>query len=643
MDLLFQEETMPIPGTHNNRTPLTPVQHDDQEPVGKQGGKDVLEVRGKGLRVHSSDSRYESTVPRKRKLGNMKIKSAPPQKKLIRSSHQDKENLDLSITGTAIPLKSKGAKSKAAQEALPERSQAAALSKNQPAEQVDTDGLSEELRQSFLAWNDAISGAKNYTSAVVEHLFDENYPKGDAKEAKAKASAKIDALLANPESNLAKFESTLLETWKQTASPAHIDVLKSKLKGRLVVAWARMSGGDLYKLQVVTEALCLQPGGGHYQTRELKEFIKHQDRVLEEFRDGFIYDGENAVDPLQPGGKVHRSNKKVISVESSYLRSEPGTVRNDRNPDISLSNVNDPSGLKVESDLVIKNAAGGVVTDSVSFSEGSYSWHGASVEMELRDEKIAGQLKSRNPNEDGEFAARIRAYINHHLSHDRDIKDLGIGADANICLFDDDPDSGVRNLKPGVQEILDEHHLALIVPSGRVTRGRPISDQLHKNAKATGLSGYRDSMLLMEPVTSENLQTFRKLGHDSVLKEDIFFPRKTLEGDDINQSRPEEPESITHRLLEDRNQFSLDFKDRVMTDHAVIVGPNYIVGNTADAKGIATEVKKLTYGESESAEVWGHERPSEDQYNELTGGTARVLAGLFNEIVAKTAAKEKGS
>ena len=211
MDLLFQEETMPIPGTHNNRTPLTPVQHDDQEPVGKQGGKDVLEVRGKGLRVHSSDSRYESTVPRKRKLGNMKIKSAPPQKKLIRSSHQDKENLDLSITGTAIPLKSKGAKSKAAQEALPERSQAAALSKNQPAEQVDTDGLSEELRQSFLAWNDAISGAKNYTSAVVEHLFDENYPKGDAKEAKAKASAKIDALLANPESNLPNLK---VRSWK---------------------------------------------------------------------------------------------------------------------------------------------------------------------------------------------------------------------------------------------------------------------------------------------------------------------------------------------------------------------------------------------------------------------------------------------
>lgn len=47
--------------------------------------------------------------------------------------------------------------------------------------------------------------------------------------------------------NKQDFENKLLETWQQTASPVHLDILKGKLKAKLVFAWQRMGQGDLYK------------------------------------------------------------------------------------------------------------------------------------------------------------------------------------------------------------------------------------------------------------------------------------------------------------------------------------------------------------------------------------------------------------
>ena len=409
---------------------------------------------------------------------------------------------------------------------------------------------------------------------MVNHLFGEGFPKGNAEEAVSQAKNKVEALLADPESNLSKLEKSLLETWEKTASPAHLDVLKGKLKNKLVFAWQRMTQGHLYKLQMVIESLCLQPGGGHHQSKELKAFVQQEDKVIQSYRDGLIYDGENAVDPLHPEGEITRSRKKVVAVESTYKGDEPGTVRNESNiPDISLSNLGDSTDIQIEHDLVMTDSNDKVLRDSVAFSDGTYSFHGASVEMELRDKKIEGQLKKESPEKDSEFAARIRAYINHHQQiHKRDIKDIAITGDANLFLFDDNPD-GTRTLKQGVQEILNEHNLALIVPSGQVTWGRPVSDQLHKNAKSTELSGYRDTMLLMVPVTTDNLSTLKELGTNIALKQDTFFPLKTLEGNDINSSDPEKPESIINKVSTSRHQFSLDFNDRVMTDHAILTGP----------------------------------------------------------------------
>ena len=74
-----------------------------------------------------------------------------------------------------------------------------------------------------------------------------------------------------------------------------------------------------------------------------------------------------------------------------------------------------------------------------------------------------------------------------------------------------------------------------------------------------------------------------------------------------------------------------------MTDHAILTGPNHIVGNTADGKGIGTEGKSLTY--DKAGEVWGDDRPSEEHYKEITQNMARVLADVFNEVVTK----KKGS
>lgn len=101
-------------------------------------------------------------------------------------------------------------------------------------------------------------------------------------------------------------------------------------------------------------------------------------------------------------------------------------------------------------------------------------------------------------------------------------------------------------------------------------------------------------MLLMIPATADNFETLRKLGNDSALKQDTFFPLKTLEGEDVNSSEPGKAESNINDLTKDRDQFSLDFNDRVMTDHAILTGPDHIVGNTADCKGIGTEGKSLT-------------------------------------------------
>ncbi len=625
---------MPVSGTNNNRTPLGPIQNESQKPAGKQDGKGVLHVKGNGLQVRAPDNFEISSRPRKRKLQSMSASPAPA-KKYIPGNKQDKENLDLSISGTGMFLEKSGRKSaKSAQRGAADMNQVTSLSAMDNTNSVDSKAIPEMLSLSFVAWNSAISEAKPYVDDVVNHLFGESYPEGGA----AEATAKVEALLVDPETNLAKFENKLLETWQQTAYPAHLDVLKGKLKAKLVFAWQRMGQGDLYKLQMVTESLCLQPGGGHHQSKALKAFIQQEDRVIEAYRDGCIYDGENAVDPLHPEGDVHRSRKKVVSVESTFRGTEPGTVRNESNiPDISLSNLGDSSSVQVEDDLVIKNAAGKVLKDSVAFSDGTYAFHGASVEMELRDSKIAGQLKKETPEKDSEFGARIRAYVDHHAAHGRDVKELAISGDANVCLFDDDPASGVRKLKPGVQEILNEHHLALIVPSGNVTWGRPISDQLHKNAKSSELAGYRDTMLLMVGVSDENLPSLRSLGSDPSLKQDTFFPLTTLEGNDINPSESGKAESIINYLSTARDQFSLDFNDRVMTDHAILTGPNHIVGNTADCKGIGTEGKSLTY--DKAGEVWGDERPSEEQYKEITQNTAQVLADVFNEVVAK----KKGS
>ncbi len=625
---------MSISGTNNNRTPLAQGPHENQEPVGSRDGKEVLQVRGRGLGLRNPKGSEVMPEPRKRKLLDMSV--APTSaKRYVSANQQDKENQNLSVSGRAMSLEKKGGiATKPEHCADAEIAQTAELLAQSSGVGVGSEERQEELSLSFESWNNAIRDAAPYVDDVVDYLFGESYPSSGVSD----ATKKIEALLSDPETNLARFEKKLLDTWQATASPVHLEVLKNKLKSKLIFAWQRMGQGDLYKLQMVMESLCLQPGGGHHQSKELKAFIQHEDQVIQAYRDGFIYDGENAVDPLHPAGDVHRSRKKVVAVESTYRGSEHGTVRNESNiPDISLSNLDDSSLVQVEDDLVIKNAGGKVLKDSVAFSDGTYSFHGASVEMEQRDKKISAQLEKATPEADSEFGTRIRAYINHHTAHGRDLKDLAITGDANVCLFDDDPVSGLRTLKPGVQEILDEHHLALVVPSGKVTWGRPISDQLHKNAKSSELSGYRDTMLLMVPVTSDNLQTLRALGADPALKQDTFFPLKTLEGLSVNAVKPEMPESIIHRLSADRHQFSLAFNDRVMTDHAILVGPNHIVGNTADCKGIGTEGKSLTFDKAK--EVWGERRPPEEQYEEMAQSTAQVLSDVFNGIMDK----KKGS
>ncbi|MGB1272260.1 MAG: hypothetical protein ACPG5T_09305, partial [Endozoicomonas sp.] len=178
--------------------------------------------------------------------------------------------------------------------------------------------------------------------------------------------------------------------------------------------------------------------------------------------------------------------------------------------------------------------------------------------------------------------------------------------------------------KPGVQEILDKHHLALVVPSGHVTWGRPISDQLHKNATSTELAGYRDTMLLMVPVTEGNIETIKELGADPALRQDTFFPTTMVGG------KATETPAIINPVESDRKQFSLDFKDRVITDHAILTGPNHIVGNTADCKGIGTPGKSLTYGAAET--VWGSDVPPPEQYHQMMLDTAEELADIFSLI-----------
>ena len=52
-------------------------------------------------------------------------------------------------------------------------------------------------------------------------------------------------------------------------------------------------------------------------------------------------------------------------------------------------------------------------------------------------------------------------------------------------------ETGERYLKPGVQALLDKHHLALVVPTGT---GKPWSPPVgfcyHQNDMATGLEGH---------------------------------------------------------------------------------------------------------------------------------------------------------
>ncbi|MDP0588978.1 MAG: hypothetical protein QS748_07215 [Candidatus Endonucleobacter bathymodioli] len=479
-------------------------------------------------------------------------------------------------------------------------------------------------KDQFVVWNQAINTMQQEPQKAVGYLFGEAY-------CAETANSKFDELIKDQKSNLSIFMNRMESTWKRTATPEHMDALRSNMEDKLKFAWQRMAMGDTYKLQMVVESLCLQPGGGHHRSPEMKQFIQNMEKTITDFRDGRIYDGTNAINADNPRGEVTRSYKKVLAVESTYngvngneiktelkgSGGEPGTIRNTSStPDISLSNLGDDSGVHVE--LVINNADGKRLKDSVAFSDGTYSFHGASVEMEVRDQKIASQLDS------GEFAGRISAYVTHNLNNGRSHEDLVIAGDANLCLFDDDHTTGERTLKPGVQEILDNHHLALVVPSGKVTWGRPISDQLHKNAKSTELDGFRDTMLLMVPVTEGNLETIKQLGDNQDLRQDTFFPTTMVGGKSTDTA------SIIHHLESDRKQFSLSFSDRVMTDHAILTGPNHIIGNTADCKGVGTAGKNLTYDAATT--VWGNNTPTVEQYYQMMLDSAKELASTFSLI-----------
>lgn len=652
-------EGAPQPGSTVSLSPSASEQGAETTPTGKHGYKDVTPLAGKQI---ISQSQSSDSLPGNKPLGQMTVAPvavknqlpAPKNRKRAAPApdNENKENAPplAKRTKTARKRRLKTAKRSHRPETAQTPNHQKARAKKRSSNHLSIDdktmpsskqqktehntlttpnntsaGIEQPTlpKEKFAVWNQALKSMKQQPQKAVNYLFGGPYRAETA-------DMQFQEMLKDKTSNLSLLMERMESTWEQTATPEHKDTLRSNMEAKLKFAWQRMSKGDTYKLQMLAEALCLQPGGGHHQSPELKQFIQHMDKTITDFRDGRIYDGTNAIDANTPQGGVTRSQKKVVAVESTYngangneteaelenVDKEPGTIRNTNNiPDISLSNLGKDSKVHVELD--IQSANGGSLKDSIAFSDGTYSFHGASVEMEVRDDKIGTQLQS------GEFARRIDAYATHNLEKGRPHEDLAITGDANLCLFDDAP-PGTRTLKPGVQEILDKHHLALVVPSGKVTWGRPISDQLHKNATSTELDGYRDTMLLMVPVTEGNIEAIRELGEDPALRQDTFFPT-TMVGGKATETSP-----IIHRIESDRKQFSLNFNDRMITDHAILTGPNHIVGNTADCKGIGTPGKSLTYDGAKT--VWGNDVPTLEQYHQMMLDTAEELANIFSFI-----------
>ncbi|PJE77556.1 hypothetical protein CI610_03518 [invertebrate metagenome] len=469
---------------------------------------------------------------------------------------------------------------------------------------------------------------KARNAALVNELFGKTYPsaeKSTDKNALSDATEQITRLLDKPDSNLSRLMDSLLYNWEKTVAPADANALRTAACKKLAGAWQRMSEGDMYKLQAVVEGLYLQTAGGHPPSSELDAFIENSVAETTRFRDGMIYDGTNAIDPNNPH-KVTQSKKKMIAVESAYAyeASPKQVVRKEPSgsPDISLSNFGN-SKITLESNL--KNTRGDDMPDSVAFSDGTYTFHGPSIEMDDRDDTIKAHLKPGTDGSNGLFAARIKGYINDHTQKGRPLEELTIAGDLNLYLFDDNAETGERTLKSGVQEILNDTHMALVIPSGQVTRGRPVSDQLHKNLEAGEAEGQRDTMIMMVPVTPKNHGDIIQLGQDSALKQDTFFPSTNINGQSI------ETTPIIHKLPEPRKQFSMNPDDRIITDHAMLTSPRVILGNTADCFGVSSAPKSLEVKPEKKA-IWGDTVPSAEQYHKLMGNSAEIITTFMQDL-----------
>ena len=493
-------------------------------------------------------------------------------------------------------------------------------------EPKDTDPVNQ-----FRGWDEVLKSLDKKTNAkmkIVDELFGGRYP-GNEHEAKQQIQKKLDS----PSSKLSLLMNSLYKEWGKS-KPENIEKLKTESTEKLVEVWVRMTKNHTYKLQMVVEGLHLQTKGGHPPSPELKNFVNNSNTITEQFRDGFIYDGTNQ-DKAAESERLEisvPSKKKVIAVETAFkFEAESNNtdgvkvIRTDKkHPDISLSNLGEDKVHILEE---MKDTNKKIMSDTVAFSNGVYSFHGPSIAMDKRESTLQEHLQLKDGENDSHFASRLKAYINHHVNmQKKPLEDLTIAGDLNLYLFEDNAATGERELKPGVQELLDDLHLALIVPSGLVTRGRPVSDQLHKNLETQSVEGERDPMIILVPLTEKNQEEVLSLGRDDKLLQDTFLPTTNTQGTLVT------PKKIIHKLDYARKQFSTDPKDRVMTDHAVLTSPNVILGNMADCFGVSTAAKSLL-NTPQKQEIWGANEVSPEEYERIMGASAEILSKAIEDCL----------
>ena len=486
----------------------------------------------------------------------------------------------------------------------------------------------------FGVWSNVLESVKQQDNQmkIVDELFGGRYPGDDhIEEAKQQIQKKLDS----PSSKLSLLMNSLYNEWRKS-NPQNIEKLKSEANDKLKTIWMRMSKSknDTYKLQMVVEGLHLQTKGGHPPSPELTNFVNNSKTITERFRDGFVYDGtnQNKKGESEQLGINVPSKKKVIAVETAFKYESESNDKHDvklirtskKHPDISLSNLGEDK-VRVLGEMVDTNHK--EMNDTVVFSNGVYSFHGSSIAMDKRDSTLQEHLQIQPGDKDSHFSSRLKAYINDHVNvQKKPLEDLTIAGDLNLYLFEDNTVTGERELKPGVQEVLDEMHLALIVPSGLVTRGRPVSDQLHKNLETQSVEGERDTMVILVPLTEKNQEEVLGLGSDAKLLQDVFLPTKNTKGELVN------PKKIIHKLDYVRKQFSTDPKDRVMTDHAILTSPNVILGNMADCFGVSTPAKSLQKT-PQKQEIWGANEVSPEEYKKILGASAEILSKTIADCI----------